>query len=376
MTSPSHSVDLAREQYHLRFETEPGLSEWVPVPGVPRLEVEHSWVPFHLDLEANRVHWAPLTKRQLRKADFLDSRLLRSTQPDFIKITSVGHHDKRNPAKTLWLFHFGHCGSTSLSRALGASFELPTFREPGMMWSFFRQLEQSETLTSSQVEVAKNLISIMTHDLGPAIIKPSSLHMELIAENLVEPISSKALFLVHSWRTCLLNGLKNLEPNGTLGGDYPMYERSARKFWKRHGIDVQFLADLAQSLPGPVASLLIGWLGKISMLHYAWHTLDYVDNKVIIPFEDYVEAPCTVIQQIAQKLKCQMLSTTEVDIRDLGKGRQRFETKSFAKTLGQLNSAYQTELMECDRLIKKIYEGDHKVGLALRFFQDAVGLKS
>jgi len=333
-----------------------------------------AWVPFHLDFEDNRLHWAPLTKIQLEKADFLDSRLLQSARPDIVKRTSLDCQVEKADSEIIWLFHFGHCGSTSLSRALGKSLSIPAYREPGAMWAFFSRFEMAQTLTPSDVKLAKALISTMTRDSGSALVKPSSLHTEFASSHLVDPATSNALFLVQHWRTCLLNGLKNIERGDELGGDYPVYEQVAWRFWKRHDVDARAVADLKQALPAPVGTLLIGWLGKISAFYRAWQELHQVNAKLVCSFEQYLAAPSQTVQRIANRLERRASDFPEFDIGDLGKGQHYFNARSFAQRLSQIESTHKSSLLKCDALMNELLEDSGELGDALRFYYDAVGV--
>ena len=155
-----------------------------------------------------------------------------------------------------------------------------------------------------------------------------------------------------------------------------MYEHSAWNFWQRHAIDIQAMTELKRDLPGPIGTLIIGWLGKVSMLHDAWQTLHQLDEKIIIPFEKYVAAPKVTVEQIAHRLNCQTSAIGELDISKLGKGHRHFQANSFAQTLSQVEATYGGALAKCEAHIKKLHESNHELGTALRFFQNAVGVES
>ena len=162
------------------------------------------------------------------------------------------------------LFHFGHCGSTSLSRLFAQTTDIVSFREPGIGWGLYRAFEDDQALL--QPILAGFLKELTTYQevLGSTLIKPSSLHTEAYARHVMPQLGhGKVVVLSHRWETCILNQLR--KSSNELNRDYTSYYRHALEYFSRNEMNPEFRHRI-ESVSTDAERILIGWCAKASLL--------------------------------------------------------------------------------------------------------------
>ena len=340
------STSDTEPSYLMRLDRENGDAIWVPIGDSPlSLVQDGAKIPFKLNLESDEIHWVQLSPEDLQKSDFLDRRILKTLKPNYVEVTSSQFPgiDKLNDY--IWVFHFGHCGSTSFSRALSQFLDLPAYREPGAMWSLFREFSLNQTLSTEQTYLGQKLIDTMSSTFGTALIKPSSLHTEFLVKHIVKPHQSRAVFLINNWKSCVLNGLKKIQNGELPEGDYQPYERYSWQLWEHDRPLKNKVAKFQNKTNSAAATLLIGWLGKVHTLSTAWEQLRGECPRVLARFENYLDSPEQEMSRIAKSLNISRKFKGPLSIGSLGKGSQSFEREAFQAQLNLTEKKVQSSIM-------------------------------
>ena len=140
---------MSEKVFH-KFLSVDGVPSWEQLDFPPQATQSTNavLVPFSVNTLEKTYRLAPITLR-LTSVSFLDERLLFSALPDFFLERPLLNDTRASKTPALshhLLFHFGHCGSTSLSRLFAQATDIVSFREPGIGWSLYRAFEDDQTL--------------------------------------------------------------------------------------------------------------------------------------------------------------------------------------------------------------------------------------
>jgi hypothetical protein len=241
------------------------------------------WLPFEVDLAADRVALLRLSEAEYRAASFLDQRVL--TPASEIRQTAWSSLDLPAEARrdADYIFHIGNVGSTLVSRLLG---DLPTafaLREPAILRSFAASAPREEDFA--------RLLALLSRTFRAdqrANVKATSFTSE-IAPHLVAP-GSRALLLYAAPERYLENILAGENSWQTLAALSPV--RLARLQGRCPGLE----ADISAMHDGLKAAL--GWACEMTSLEQAAAALP--DGSVMwLDFDTFLADPPRHFQAIA-----------------------------------------------------------------------------
>ncbi|MGH8496889.1 MAG: hypothetical protein ACREVN_12215 [Gammaproteobacteria bacterium] len=147
-----------------------------------------------LDIPGDRVRFAYMTEGAYADSAFLDWRLERASGREFgLKLSQLLEVRRRvnPPCRPMhFLFHIGHCGSTLLSRMLGALGGTLSLREPPPLLELAQarralragQGEMEESRWREAYELTLTLLSRTFNAQDVALVKPNSHANNLIGE--------------------------------------------------------------------------------------------------------------------------------------------------------------------------------------------------
>lgn len=146
----------------------------------------------NFDIGRDRVRFALMTEAAYADSAFLDTRLERVSARefglDFSPLLEV-HRRRAPPRRAMhYLFHIGHCGSTLLSRMLGALGGVLSLREPPPLLELAQckrratGYEIGETRWRQACELTLALLSRTFRAADVAVVKPNSHANNLIRE--------------------------------------------------------------------------------------------------------------------------------------------------------------------------------------------------
>jgi hypothetical protein len=157
-----------------------------------------AWLPFDLDLAADRLLLARLDAAAVRAASFLDQRALAAAaETREVAWDAAAAAVRRAPRRDAqYIFHIGHVGSTLLSRLLGEIPGILALREPLLLRAFAAATAVGRWGGTESARRFETLTALLSRTFGPdqrALVKATSFTSE-IADRLV-PDGSRALFL-------------------------------------------------------------------------------------------------------------------------------------------------------------------------------------
>ncbi|RDZ26537.1 hypothetical protein [Lysobacter silvisoli] len=258
------------------------------------------FLPFKLDLVGRRVLWLRLSAQQREEAAFLDDRAVpANAEGGWMPLASLPAEVPHDDAADA-IFHIGHCGSTLLSRVLGAWPELQGLREPLPLRSLaeaWPQLGRAESRLSEAEapQLLRALWSNWSRALLPwrrSVVKATSNCNGLIAP-LLAHTQLRALLLDMPLRPYLATLLKS--PNSVLDAASAAGERLRDLQARGHA---QGVALHALSLPQQCA---MGWLAE--RVRYAAHAAGAQGARVLrVDFETLLAQPEATLHVIAAHL--------------------------------------------------------------------------
>lgn len=203
----------------------------------------------------DQVLLARIPVATLREASFLDERILtRETQGVWVRADEVAAAASALPEPPVtYIFHSGHCGSTLVSRLLGAAGDAAALREPLPLRAFAFDLSEGGGAMLS-VEKARERLALFeklwARGLSSAVVKATSICTGLAA-NLLPP-EPKAVYISQRPETHLAVLLAGRNAVNDL-------RAFAQMRWRRLSRHIK-LPPLAGFSPGELAAL--GWLAE------------------------------------------------------------------------------------------------------------------
>lgn len=151
------------------------------------------WLPFKLDLTGQKVLLVNLPASDVREAAFLDERALQPDSEGFWVALSDFEKITAPPPTASALFHVGHCGSTLLSRLLGAAGGIRALREPLVMREIALAKAQALDVAEPWFRVLWGWLS--RSERGPVHIKLTSTCANLLPWLLPLGVPATALYV-------------------------------------------------------------------------------------------------------------------------------------------------------------------------------------
>src|SRR5210317_982399 len=225
---------------------------------LPTLPVDPSLYPQQIDLEQNLALMIQMAEEDYERAAFLDERVISpSTRGSWLPLRGLlemrGRIRRHLPPA--WLFHIGHCGSTLISRLLGAHPHLLALREPAtlQMLAYARRAADQET-GPELLELCLALLSRSFRKTQRAFIKPTS-----DCSNLIEPLlgtdrEAPAILLYVSLETYAATMLRAAALRADIENRHPARSRDLES---RLGKPAQACTDDAQRVA-------VSWLSSMS----------------------------------------------------------------------------------------------------------------
>jgi len=154
---------------------------------LPTLPVDPSLYPQQIDLEQNLALMIQMAEVDYERAAFLDERVISpSTRGSWLPLRGLvelrGRVRRHLPPA--WLFHIGHCGSTLISRLLGAHPNLLALREPGTLQTL------AYSRRAADQESAPELFGLCVALLSRSFRETQRAFVKLTSDcnNLIEPL--------------------------------------------------------------------------------------------------------------------------------------------------------------------------------------------
>lgn len=259
------------------------------------------FLPFKLDLVGRRLLWLRLSAQQREEAAFLDDRALPANpEGGWMPLDSLPPAAERTPQADA-IFHIGHCGSTLLSRVLGAWPQVQGLREPLPLRTLaeaWPQLGRPESRLSEREapQLLRALWSNWSRALPPqtrSVVKATSGCNGLIAPLLQGCGEMRAVLLDMPLRPYLATLLKS--PASVLDAASAAGER-LRDLQARGYADAAALH--AMSLPQQCA---MGWLAE--RVRFAAHAGGAHAARVLrVDFDTLLAQRETTLQRVAAHL--------------------------------------------------------------------------
>ncbi len=250
---------------------------------LPTLPVDPSLYPQQIDLEQNLALMIQMAEEDYERAAFLDERVISpSTRGSWLPLRGLlemrGRIRRHLPPA--WLFHIGHCGSTLISRLLGAHPHLLALREPAtlQMLAYARRAADQET-GPELLELCLALLSRSFRKTQRAFIKPTS-----DCSNLIEPLlgtdrEAPAILLYVSLETYAATMLRAAALRADIENRHPARSRDLES---RLGKPAQACTDDAQRVA-------VSWLSSMSAFAQAANACA---NRVMwLDFDDFLVSP-------------------------------------------------------------------------------------
>ncbi|UHQ23373.1 hypothetical protein LVB77_01265 [Lysobacter sp. 5GHs7-4] len=259
-------------------------------------------LPFKLDLVGRRVLWLRLSAQQREEAAFLDDRAVpANAEGGWMPLASLPPAAASGARPADAIFHIGHCGSTLLSRVLGAWPEVQGLREPlplrtlAEAWPLLGRPE-SRLSEPEAPELLRALWSQWSRALSPhtrSVVKATSGCNGLIAPLLERCADARAILLDMPLRPYLATLLKS--PASVLDAASAAGERLCDLQARGHAAGV---ALHALSLPQQCA---MGWLAE--RVRFAAHAQGAHAARVLrMDFETLLAQPEPSLQRAAAHL--------------------------------------------------------------------------
>jgi len=238
---------------------------------------------------------SPMSEATYRASSFLDSRIERDGERDLgMPLATLERlvEAQRPPRRTLhWLFHFGHCGSTLLSRLLGEVDGLLALREPAVVMGLARSLRQlgqpGFPVDAERWSTLRDLsFTLLGRSFRPdqqVLVKPTSHAANLIPEALGFAGDARALLLYLDLETYLATMLRPETQR-----ELTLYARDFR------------IQDFRQYVPGQPDSAVDYPPGQLAAFTWLLHAREFavaLDDAGLGPrclslsFDDYLAAP-------------------------------------------------------------------------------------
>lgn len=260
------------------------------------------FLPFKLDLVGRRVLWLRLSADQRADAAFLDDRALPANpEGGWMPLASLPPASTHTGRHADAIFHIGHCGSTLLSRVLGAWPQVQGLREPLPLRTLaeaWPQLGRPESRLSEDEapQLLRALWSNWSRALPPqtrSLVKATSGCNGLIAPLLAACADTRAVLLDMPLRPYLATLLKS--PASVLDAASAAGERLCDLQARGHAAGT---ALHALSLPQQCA---MGWLAE--RVRFAAHAGGEHAARVLrIDFETLLAQPEATLQRLATHL--------------------------------------------------------------------------
>ncbi|KRA79812.1 hypothetical protein ASD78_18770 [Lysobacter sp. Root667] len=260
------------------------------------------FLPFKLDLVGRRVLWLRLSADQRAEAAFLDDRALPANpEGGWMPLVSLPPAGAPAARHADAIFHIGHCGSTLLSRVLGAWPQVQGLREPLPLRTLaeaWPQLGRPESRLSDgeAPQLLRALWSNWSRALPPqtrSVVKATSGCNGLIASLLAACADTRAVLLDMPLRPYLATLLKS--PASVLDAASAAGERLRDLQARGHAADA---ALHALSLPQQCA---MGWLAE--RVRFAAHAHGEHAARVLrVDFETLLAQPEASLQRVAAHL--------------------------------------------------------------------------
>lgn len=257
---------------------------------------------FKLDLVGRRVLWLRLSADQRADAAFLDDRALPANpEGGWMPLASLPPAGAPASRHADAIFHIGHCGSTLLSRVLGAWPQVQGLREPLPLRTLaeaWPQLGRPESRLSEDEapQLLRALWSNWSRALPPqtrSVVKATSGCNGLIAPLLAACADTRAVLLDMPLRPYLATLLKS--PASVLDAASAAGERLCDLQARGHAAGT---ALHALSLPQQCA---MGWLAE--RVRFAAHAGGEHAARVLrIDFETLLAQPEATLQRLATHL--------------------------------------------------------------------------
>jgi hypothetical protein len=252
-----------------------------------------AWLPFQLDLAADRLLLARLDAAAVRAASFLDQRALAAAAETREVAWNAAAAAARGAARrdAQYIFHIGHVGSTLLSRLLGELPGILALREPLLLRAFAEATAAGRWDGSESARRFDALTALLSRTFRPGqrtLVKATSFTSEL-ADRLV-PDGSRALFLHIGARAYV---------ETILGGDASRQELAM--------LTPSRVARLAGRCPDLVLAAdrlteaqkaVVGWACEMTSLARAGDALGS-DRVLWIDFEDFLASPAATLDRAA-----------------------------------------------------------------------------
>ncbi|MEZ5893984.1 MAG: hypothetical protein R3C58_12690 [Parvularculaceae bacterium] len=138
-----------------------------------------------------------LSSKAIAEASFLDDRVLpQGVQGAWVAAADVERANKFPDAPVSYVFHAGHCGSTLVSRLLGAASDAAALREPLPLRAFAFDLAEGggAMMSRDMLETRLALIEKLWARGAPAVIKATSICTSLAPIAAARP-NRKGMFM-------------------------------------------------------------------------------------------------------------------------------------------------------------------------------------
>lgn len=261
-----------------------------------------SWyIHNYLPIQQNFV-LAFLEELQFVEAPFLDQRFNAQIR-NFFQV-SFEDLDARFPASlsasrpAVYIFHIGHCGSTLISRALGATPSVLALREPLILRVLSNSLRELDSplswLSLAQFQRLQTIIlTALERRFRPSqlpLIKATSTGNNLIGPVLESHPLRRAL-LIHQPLESYLAGMLRFREHNL--GDIRNQSQTRLQDWH----DISGDQELRLSSLEPVDLVVIAWLSSMARMARAQE--NHPDRVLRVDFEGFLAHPEARLEEMA-----------------------------------------------------------------------------
>ena len=276
-----------------------------PPPTLPAdIHSNPAWHVHDYQPVPRRFIYAALEELQYAETTFLDHRLNRNMKEFFS--ASFAEMDRAFPQSLVeaqpaaFIFHVGHCGSTLLSRALGATPAVLSLREPmtlNVLASALREMEDPVSWLSKDEWQRLHIIILLALDRR---FKQSQLPLVKVTSTcniLLEPVlashaSRRAIALHQPLESCLSGMLRYKDTFSDLRSQ----SRTRLLEWQQvPGARALRLQDL-----DPEDIIVLSWLS--SMYRFSRALDKYPEQLIRLDFEQFLSDPQSVLADTASFL--------------------------------------------------------------------------
>ncbi len=250
---------------------------------LPTLPVDPSLYPQQIDLEQKLALMIQMAETDYEQAAFLDERIISaSTRGSWLPLRGLVDlrgriRCHRPPA---WLFHIGHCGSTLISRLLGAHPNVLALREPGVLQALAYSRRTAAAECGPELfELCVALLSRSYHESQRALIKPTSDCSNLIEPLLEHDSTAPAILLFVGLDTYAATMLRATALRRDVETRHPA---RIEDFEKRLGASVGACSDDARRVA-------VSWLASMSA--FADAAASFGNRVMWLDFDDFLARP-------------------------------------------------------------------------------------